>query len=165
MEDEIRRACIGCTEGEWAVITAMAMIESDKMDHSDTSKGTSGGSSNWSPWNMNMDQLSHLGCDESCAKSLGQQKGSFDVPKALRYLLSGLRGETEIGDTCDMMHFHRDGSTGWSKCKGKGCGCSSGCSGCSDYIDGVADGAKQIIADPSIGLTGKRACETIHHIG
>ena len=56
MEKEIQDACFGCTAGEWAVVLAMAMIESDHMDHSDTSKGTSGGRSNWSPWNMNMDQ-------------------------------------------------------------------------------------------------------------
>jgi hypothetical protein len=142
----------------------MAMIESDDMSHSDRSKGTSGGSSNWSPWNMNMDQLQHMGCDSACAKSLGQGP-SFDVDKAMDYLLSGLRGETDIGDACDFMHFHRDGTTGWNACKGRGCSCEGECKGCSSYTMAVADGAKQILADPSLGTAGNRVCESIPHIG
>lgn len=113
-----------------------------------------------------MDQLSYLGCDEACAKSLGQGGfGQGQVDSAMQYLLAGLRGETRIGDTCDFMHFHRDGTTGWNACKGRGCGCSSKCKGCSDYVNGVADGAKQILAKPEYGLDGSRVCESISHIG
>ena len=56
-------------------------------------------------------QLSYLGCDSSCARSLGQFGfGEGAVHSAMGYLLAGLRGETSIGDTCDFMHFHRDGN-------------------------------------------------------
>jgi hypothetical protein len=90
----------------------MAMQESDNMDQTDTSKGTSSGSSNWSPFNMNMDQLSRLGCDSACARSLGQYDGSYDIDKAVYYLVKGLRGGTAIGGTCDFLNYHRDGYTG-----------------------------------------------------
>jgi hypothetical protein len=165
MESKIMSACSGCSGGELATVLAIAMIESDKMDKTDTSKGTSGGSSNWSPFNMNMDYLSKVGCNSACAKGLGQYHGSYNIPSAVRYLLAGLRGTGGIGDTCDFMHFHRYGSTGWKTGKGKGCGYeSSTCKGCSDYVKAVADGAKQILANTAYGTEGNRVCEKVQHV-
>jgi len=166
MEAKITQACSGCTGGELATVLAIAMIESDKMDKSDTSKGTTGGSSNWCPYNLNMDYLGELGCSKSCAQGLGQSKSSFNIPACTKYLLQGLRGGSAIGDTCDFMHFHRYGTTGWNSGKGKGCGyeSSSNCKGCSDYVKAVADGAQQIIANPSYASDGHRVCEKVVHV-
>merc|ERR1719482_2497604 len=99
MDGQFKAACdkFSCSNEERAVIWAMAMQESDKMDKTDTSKGTTGGSSNWSPWNMNMDELGHLGCNSACAQSLGQYDGRYDINKAVGFLLKGLRGQTSIG--------------------------------------------------------------------
>merc|ERR1719359_904157 len=144
MQAKIMDACSGCSGGELATVMAMAMIESDSMDKTDTSKGSSSGRSNWSPWNMNMDQLKALGCDETCARSLGQHSGSYDIPKATGLLLKGLRGQSSIGTACDFMHYHRYGSTGWNAGKGKGCGFEiPKCKGCNHYAQAVADGARQ----------------------
>jgi len=166
MDGQIGSACKnnGCTLQEAAVIWAMVMQESDKMDKSDTSKGSSGGSSNWSPWNMNMDELGYLGCDYNCAKSLGQYDGKYNLDRAVYYLLKGLRGQSSIGGACDLMNFHRDGSTGWKACKGQGCNCDCGSKGCKAYKDATADAANQILKDQSIFTNGKRVCEKVPHI-
>lgn len=167
MQDKIRSACRGCSGGELAVVMAMAMLESDKMDHSDTSKGTSSGKSNFSPWNMNADFLQVLGCDIHCAQRLGQTSGSFDIPGALRYVLEGIRGTNPtLGGICDFFHFHRYGSTGWKSGKGKGCGYESGsdCKGCSSYAAAIADGAKQILDKHELGTDGYRVCEKVVHV-
>merc|ERR1711959_480759 len=164
MDAVFAKACSGCSGGELALVLAIAMIESDKMYKTDTSKGTSGGSSNWSPFNLNMDYLNAVGCDESCAKGLGQSSGSYDIDGAVGYVLDGLRGSSGIGDTCDFFHYHRDGKTGWNACKGKGCMCDQHCSGCSQYIGAVADGAKQILGNTKYGTEGYRVCEKVAHI-
>lgn len=166
MEKEIRDNCRGCSGGELATVLAIAMIESDKMDKSDTSKGTTGGSSNWCPYNLNMDYLSHLGCDSHCAQGLGQHKGSFNMASCTNYLLQGLRGASAIGSTCDFMHFHRYGKTGWDSGKGKGCSYedSSKCKGCSDYVKAVSDGAQQILAHHEYAFDGNRVCESVKHV-
>merc|ERR1711907_925892 len=165
MEAKFMDACSGCSGGELATVLAMAMIESDNMDSTDRSKGSSGGRSNWSPFNMNMDELKLLGCDEGCAKGLGQSSGSYDIPGAVGYVLAGLRGGTEIGDTCDFLNFHRDGTSGWKACKGKGCGCGGGeCKGCAQYAGAVADAAQQIIKNTQYGTEGYRVCESVQHI-
>lgn len=168
MQARIAQACDsqGCSGGEQATIMAMAMIESDNMDKTDLSKGHSRGKANWSPWNMNTDQLKALGCDESCAQSLGQHDGSYDIPKAIGLLLKGLRGQSSIGDACDFLHYHRDGSTGWNAGKGKGCEfSSSSCKGCREYAQAVADGASQILKNPDYGTQGYRVCEKVPHLG
>jgi hypothetical protein len=166
MEQKIYDSCHGCTGGELSMVLAIAMIESDKMDKSDTSKGTTGGSSNWCPYNMNMDYLEQLGCDKKCAQSLGQSKSKFDMESCTKYLLDGLRGHSAIGDTCDFMHFHRYGVTGWNAGKGKGCDYedSSKCKGCSDYPKAVADGAEQILANHAYAFDGNRVCEKVVHV-
>merc|ERR1712232_229577 len=166
MDKQFQAACnqYGCSQQEAAVIWAMAMQESDKMDKTDTSKGTSGGSSNWSPWNMNMDELGYLGCDFNCAKGLGQYAGKYNIDAALGYLLKGLRGQSSIGGACDLMNFHRDGSTGWNACKGKGCSCDCGTKGCKAYKDATADAANIILKDSSILMGGKRVCEKVPYI-
>jgi hypothetical protein len=166
MEAKIYDACFGCTGGELATVLAIAMIESDHMDTSDTSKGTTGGSSNWCPYNLNMDYLNQVGCDKVCAQSLGQHKSSFNMGACTSYLLNGLRGDPAIGDTCDFMHFHRYGKTGWESGKGKGCGYEDGskCKGCSDYPRAVADGAEQILANHDYAFNGNRVCENVRHV-
>jgi len=144
---------------------AMAMIESDDMDKTDRSKGSSSGKSNWSPWNMNLDYLEKVGCDLGCARGLGQSSGSYNIGDALNYVLQGLRGAPGIGDTCDFLHFHRYGSTGWEDGKGKGCGYeSSKCKGCSAYASAVADGASQILTNHAYGTEGYRVCEKVYHV-
>jgi len=164
MQDKIIKACSGCSGGELATVMAMAMIESDDMCKTDTSKGSSSGKSNWSPWNMNLDYLQKVGCDLGCARGLGQSCGAYDIGKALGYVLQGLRGSA-IGDTCDFMHFHRYGETGWEDGKGKGCGYeSSKCKGCSNYASAVADGATQILANTAYGTQGYRVCEKVQHV-
>jgi len=164
MQAKIANACHDCSGGELATVMAMAMIESDKMDKTDTSKGSSSGKSNWSPWNMNLDQLEALGCDIGCARGLGQSHGSYNIPKALGYLLTCLRGSS-LGSACDCLHYHRYGSTGWKSGKGKGCGYeSSTCKGCSAYAGAVADGAKQILANHKYAIEGYRVCEKVQHV-
>jgi len=165
IQAEIINACNGCSQGMLATIMAMAMIESDSMDKTDTSKGSSAGKSNWSPWNMNLDYLEKVGCNLACARGLGQSSGSYNIPAAVRYVRQGLQGAAAIGDACDFLHFHRYGSTGWEAGKGKGCGFeSSSCKGCSDYAKGVADGASQILANTQLGTDGSRVCEKIYHV-
>ena len=166
MEQRIRDSCVGCTGGELATVLIIAMIESDKMDKSDTSKGTTGGSSNWCPYNMNMDYLSVLGCGKSCAQGLGQYKNDYNIPLCTKYLLEGLRGSSAIGDTCDFMHFHRYGRTGWQAGMGKGCYYedSRKCDGCSDYPKAIADGANQILAHTAYAFDGNRVCEKVQHV-
>lgn len=164
MDGRYADACSGCSGGELATVLAMAMIESDSMDSTDTSKGSSGGKSNWSPFNLNMDYLNAVGCDESCARSLGQSSGSYDINGAVRYVLDGLRGLSGIGDTCDFIHYHRYGKTGWEACKGKGCFCDDDCKGCSDYAAAVADGAQQILKNTKYGTDGYRVCEEVPHV-
>jgi hypothetical protein len=135
------------------------------MSRTDTSKGSSGGRSNWSPFNMNMDQLSHMGCDEGCAKSLGQSSGSYDIGRAVGLVVDGLRGSTSIGSGCDFLNFHRDGITGWEKCKGGGaCSCDCGGKGCNAYRAAVGDGATQILSNTKYGTMGYRVCESVPHI-
>jgi len=165
MQAKIMAAChsSGCSGGELATIMAMAMIESDSMDKTDTSKGSSSGKANWSPWNMNTDQLQALGCNIGCARSLGQSDGSYDIPAAVRLVLRGLRGA--LGDACDFMHYHRYGSTGYKSGKGKGCGYeSSSCKGCSLYAQAVGDGATQILENTHYGTEGYRVCEKVQHV-
>jgi len=162
MEAIFAKACSGCSGGELALVLAIAMIESDKMDKTDTSKGTSGGSSNWSPFNLNMDYLNHVGCDASCARGLGQ---SAQNGNAVPWLLKGIRGTGGLGGICDFMHFHRYGKTGWQTGKGKGCGYeSSTCKGCSDYVKAVSDGATQILKNTAYGTEGYRVCEKVQHV-
>jgi hypothetical protein len=153
-----------CNKHETAIVIAMASQESDKMDKTDTSKGSSSASSNWSPFNMNMDQLELLGCDKTCAKSLGQSASHYNIDKAVHYVVKGIRGGTKIGGTCDFMNFHRDGRTGWKTCLHKSCKCDCGSKGCKAYKDATADGAHQI-ADNKWDFTGgKRYCESLAHI-
>ena len=139
----------------------MAMLESDKMDKTDTSKGSTKGKSNFSPFNVNADELKLLGCDLSCAQSLGQYAGKYNIDKAVEYVLKALRGGTAIGGACDFLNYHRDGSTGWNACKGKGCNCDCGTKGCKAYKDGIADSANQILKNPGYGTNGNRVCEKI----
>jgi len=163
MESKFANACLGCSGGELATVLAIAMIESDKMDKTDTSKGSSGGSSNWCPFNLNMDYLNAVGCDETCAKGLGQS--GYNINGCVDYLLKGLRGTGGIGGICDFMHFHRYGKTGYEDGKGKGCGYeSSKCKGCADYTSAVADGATQIVKNTAYGTEGYRVCESIPHV-
>ena len=61
-----------CSVPERAMVIMLAMLEDDTMTSSDLSKGRNDPSSNFSPWNMNADVLSHLGCDLDCARALGQ---------------------------------------------------------------------------------------------
>lgn len=169
MQERIRAACHShsCTGGELATVMAMAMLESDKMDKSDTSKGTSGGSSNFSPWNMNADFLKLLGCDIHCAQKLGQHSGDFDIPGALKYVLEGIRGKnSKLGSICDFFHYHRYGSTGWKAGKGKDCSyeSSTSCKGCSSYASAIADGAWQINDKHELGEDGYRVCEKVVHV-
>merc|ERR1719387_1180812 len=165
MQKKFESACKKekCSTNERAIVIAMASQESDKMDKSDTSKGTSSGKSNWSPFNMNMDQLSYLGCDSTCAKSLVQSASKYDIDKAVHYLVKGIRGGTKIGGTCDFFNFHRDGTTGWKTCKGKSCKCDCGHGGCEAYKDALADAAHQIL-DHKDFTGGKRYCEKVPHI-
>jgi hypothetical protein len=154
----------GCSMQEHAVILAMAMLESDKMDKTDTSKGKDKGSSNFSPFNVNAAELKLLGCDMSCAQSLGQFTSDYNIDKALMYVLKGLRGGSAIGGACDFLNYHRDGSTGWNTCMGKGCDCDCGKAGCKAYKDGIADSANLILKHPGYAVNGNRVCETIPHI-
>ena len=100
------------------MVLAMAMQESDSMEKTDTSKH--GGATNVSPFNMNFDELGMLGCDESCARGLGQYSGSYDISASIMWLLKGIRGGSQIGTTEDFLNYHRDGVTGWKACRGKG---------------------------------------------
>lgn len=153
----------GCTTQEHAVVLAMAMQESDKMDQTDTSKGSSGPSSNWSPFNMNMDQLSRIGCDSSCAESLGQYSYDYDIDTAVYYVLVGLRGGTAIGGTCDFLNFHRGGYTGWTECQGQSCSCD--CTyDCKAYKDATADSSNTILEDTSYFTNGERVCQSVPHV-
>lgn len=163
MQDKIRAACKGCSGGELATVLAMAMIESDDMCSTDTSKGSSSGRSNFSPFNLNADELSKLGCNMACAQGLGQHCSSYNVPAAVQYVLRGLRGSA-LGNACDFLNYHRDGSTGWSACKGHPCGCSCNGKGCDLYQGAVADGAKQILGNHEYGTMGYRVCEKVQHI-
>jgi hypothetical protein len=164
VQADLLDACSGCSGGELATVLAMAMIESDDMDSTDTSKGSSGGRSNWSPFNLNLDELELMGCDEGCARGLGQSSGSYDLGAAVGYVLDGLRGSTPLGDTCDFINYHRYGKTGWNNCKGQGCGCSKKCTGCAEYASALADGAQQILKDTQYGTEGYRVCESVNHI-
>lgn len=165
MEAEFNSACnsLGCTSQERAVMLAMAMQESNDMDSTDTSKGHSSGSSNFSPFNLNADELSHLGCDMGCAQSLGQYSTDYNIPKAVGFVIQGLRGSA-LGGACDFLNYHRDGSSGWDACKGKGCTCDCGWGGCKAYKDAIRDAAEQVLSNPSYGTAGYRVCEKVPHI-
>ena len=143
---------------------AMAMQESDDMDSTDTSKGSDKPSSNFSPFNLNAAELGELGCDMSCAQSLGQHASDYDIPRAVGYVIYGLRGGTAIGGACDFLNYHRDGSTGWLDCYGKSCQCDCGSGGCKAYKDAIADAANQLLQHPSYGTAGYRVCEKVPHI-
>ena len=151
-----------CSQEEFAVVLAMAMQESDSMEKTDTSKH--GGATNVSPFNMNFDELGMLGCDESCARGLGQYSGSYDISASIMWLLKGIRGGSQIGTTEDFLNYHRDGVTGWKACRGKGSGCDCGSKGCKAYRDAVADAANLLLESPSTMANGQRVCEEIKHI-
>jgi hypothetical protein len=163
LADKIKDACEsqGCSTEEHAVVLAMAMQEGAAFE-ADTDKGTEGPESNWSPFNMNMDQLNRLGCDSSCATSLGQYSGDYDVDKAVLYVLKGLRGGTDIGSTCDFLNFHRGGSSGWEDCRGEPCSCDCQYD-CKTYKDAQADSTRTILADTSLLTSGKRVCQEVGH--
>jgi hypothetical protein len=163
MQANIVKACRGCSGGELATVLAMAMIESDDMCSTDTSKGSTGPSANFSPFNLNADELSKRGCNLAYAQGLGQHCGLYNVNASVKYVLMGLRG-SQLGNACDFLNFHRDGSTGWQACKSNPCGCSCNGNGCDRYQGAVADGAKQILANHKYGTEGYRVCESVQHI-
>ena len=78
--------------------------------------------------------------------------------------LTGPRGTSPIAQTEDFLNFHRDGTTGWKACKGRGSGCDCGSKGCKAYRDAVADSAQILLKDPSTMANGQRVCENIAHI-
>lgn len=156
-----------CSRFERALVIVMAMIEDDKMTSSDQSKGDANPSANFSPWNMNADALNRLGCDLACAQELGQARDQWDVHRALRYLLRGLRGTEAIGSACDFLNFHRGGWTGWQHVLSmKGHVCSTDCEpyGCRGYKDSVVDGTSRMLADPEYIDDGRRVCEDLDHV-
>lgn len=151
-----------CSQQELAIVLAMAMQESDSMQKTDTSKDSHGGAKNVSPFNLNLSELGYLGCDKSCANSLGSHSSNYNVPKSVFYVLKGIRGGTQIGSTEDFMNFHRGGSTGWKQCKGKvGCECSYGCKA---FRNAIADMAKELLRDPRNMADGKRLCRNVKHV-
>jgi hypothetical protein len=160
---KIKDACEsnGCSPEEHAVVLAMAMQEG-AAEEADPEKGTEGPQSNWSPFNMNMHQLNKLGCDDSCAMSLGQHSYDYDIDKAVLYVLKGLRGGTGIGSTCDFLNFHRGGSSGWEDCRGEPCSCDCQYD-CKTYKDAQADSTRTILADTSLLTSGKRVCQEVGH--
>merc|ERR1712187_821365 len=153
----------GCGTDALSVLLAMAMQESENMDMTDTSKGSSGPASNWSPFNLNMDALNRLGCDSSCAMAMGQYFNDYNVDLAVFYVLKGLRGGTDIGSTCDFLNFHRGGESGWQECLGQSCDCNCEYD-CRAYKDAIADAANRMRDDTSYYTNGKRVCQDIPHV-
>jgi hypothetical protein len=151
-----------CSSQELALVLAIAMQESDSMEKTDTSKH--GGAKNVSPFNMNLSELSLLGCNSQCADALGQHSSDYDWNGSVSWLLKGLRGGTAIGSTEDFLNYHRGGTTGWKDCKGKGASCDCGKYGCKAYRDAVADGAKLLLKSPSTMGNGQRVCEKVPYV-
>jgi hypothetical protein len=160
--DQLPSTTGACSQEEFAIVLSVAMQESDSMAKTDTSK--SGGAKNVSPFNMNLSELAKLGCDSSCANGLGQSQGSYDWNGSVRWLLQGIRGGTAIGDTNDFFNYHRDGTTGWNLCKGKGPSCDCGSKGCKAYRDAIADSARELLKSPSTMANGQRVCEKVPYI-
>jgi len=110
-----------------------------------------------------IDQLSRIGCDSSCAKSLGQYSSNYDIDKSVKYVLKGLHRGTDISGTCDFLNFHRVVYTGWQDCRGQSCSCD--CTyDCKAYTDATADSANIIRRDTSYLTNGKHVCQNVPRV-
>ena len=152
----------GCTAQERALLVALVFQETTKLCGSDTSKGTSSSSSNWSPYNMNKDFLGRVGCNSDCARSLGQHCGRQNVNKATYYMLKALRGNKFEG-ACGVINFHRGGSTTFKECRGKQCTCSGGAAKANLFRAAIAKMTRDVLRTPRYLTDSTRLCMKTPH--
>lgn len=167
--DALKNPINGANLEECALVMAMAMQETYNMDTADTSKGDDRPESNFSPWNMNADFLSRVGCDMRCAQALGQGPyTATQIGNAVYFLLKSLRGGTAVGNACAVLNFHRGGYSGWRDCRDCWCDCQYDCKA---FRDAQADAASLLLASqgymsPHTGSSsfGTRVCMDVPHV-
>jgi len=172
-----------CTELESAAVLFAAMLESDTMSSTDVEHKSTGGSSNWSPLNMNQGALLKHNATQPQIEALGQQAYEFaegqvgdKIDNAVKWFVKGIRGGTDIGTACDWYNFHRGGETGWANCqawnkdpswKGNLCTCDCGQKvngdnmSCKQFKEAVTDGISLIMFNPELRTNGVRVCEDV----